>query len=1256
MTVETSASVYDFPRAFSWKSALFVLLGTSISLVHASGSFQNGRIDGALYAGGIDYTEHNILVTGITYGTNGGPASEEAKCFVSSFRPLMLGSHEDTFSRTIGNGKKMQSCHAISALHDTVQTSGISGQLVVAGTKDPGKVYGASPDQPSGFLVSLAQGDNDRFPIVDAISTNDDMNKVSYPVSVIYVHGHDSDGNGDKFNNKKDGVVYVASLYSKDLTENPGNSQLAQGSNDQPNWMKYYKYGSSFQLELQKFTMKHGSTDTTIEESWHRFHHVQHDDGTPKPDVFVGGMILKRTAHKDHLIVAGSTSGHGEAFGESAPGSLDEDGFIAVFDGHTGDLRSVESSAEIKSHTRLGTAETDLILGICHDPSDKGHFYIVGSTGDPSGMGTPTTKHKAVLHARDGSLHGFVQKIHLKTLERVWGTTWSAKYDVSRSELKSITAGIGCRVNEDGTLYVAGIVEDGAWVIHDRETVHAHNDIVALKLNSGTGDVEWLTQFGSEDGDENLARSGAIATDPNGNLVLLGDTTGSLFRKRDDETDSSSDIFLATLSKADGSHDSTVPANHKGDWHFGKGKGPAIGMLSGGKWKDDEVYGLSKWSDTNALGIQSGPTSGSVFAGGMVYDASEDAVYLTGIAYEGGESLLSSCMVTKLPLEKKGFNGWASANGKLIGQKNVLEVCNSIALHGSAEVVAIGSADKGSTLQHTDYPMAGFAVALDRFDLEQVDTTTLVSEIPNKKIQYPIDIVTDGDDMYVVSLTSIDHQKTKEFNKLMQDGSSKFSPNWINLKKYGSSFDMTVTKLSLKEEMVDGVPLGNIEFTTQWSKEFPVDPDGDNTGTIPRVFLGGATLMKNQGYLAVSGSTRGMGEGYGAAKGNDEDGFVALLDLATGELSGTVQRNSLREGTAQDDAVHGMCGDPSNDEVFYIVGETKGTMPKVSVDEVTETPPGSTQAFMLKINAKTLQTVWAVQLGALNKEKAATSTTATTAKAYDCAVSGDAVYVGGVVDGGAGIVANGIPRNSRGGIDTWLGSYDTDGNLNWLRQMGSEGDDEIAPRGGLTINKNGNVLMFGHTNGEFFREHVSTDRTVYELFLMEVSAEGNYKPHMSHTKHKATPTPVPVSGGSVPSPAPVPSAPGPSAPEPSISVPGSIPDSTAPPFLVNSDEARKEYLSSALFISLVVVGSFVVIFAAIIFTFVFRTRICPRRETDSGFNVKDGLVADRNVAKAPPSSSFRNGSGIFNGSGEIFNGSEEYSENLKATEEDRDII
>jgi len=1111
MTVKTSASVYDIPRAFSWQLALFVLLGTSTSLVHASGSFQNGRIDGALYAGGIDYTEHNILVTGITYGTNGGPATEESKCFVSSFRPMMLGSHEDTFTRTIGNGKKMQSCHAISALHDTVQTRGIFGHLVVAGTKDPGGKYGASPDQPSGFLMAMGHEALDNFPIVDAISTDEDVDKVSYPVSVIYVHGHDSDGNGDRFNDKMDEVVYVASLYSKDLTENPGNAQLAQGSNNQPNWMKYYKYGSSFQLELQKFMIKRDSTNTTIEESWHRFHHVLHDDDTPKPDIFVGGMIVKRAPHRDYLIVAGSTSGHGEAFGESAPGSLDEDGFIAIFDGHTGGLRPLgNAAADTKSHARLGTAETDLILGICHDPSDSQHFYIVGSTGDPSGMGTKTTKHKAVLFARDGSLHGFVQKINFKTLERVWGTTWSANYDISKEELKSITAGIGCRVNDDGTLYVAGIVEDGARVIRDRETVHAHNDIVALKLDSGTGDVEWLTQFGSMDGDENLARSGAIATDPNGNLILLGDTTGSLFRNREDETDSSSDIFLATLSKADGSHDSTVPANHKGDWHFGKGKLPkspaeAVGMLSGGKWKDDEVYGQHKWSDTNALGIQSGPTSGSVFAGGMVYDDSEDAVYLTGIAYEGGESLLSSCMVTKLPLEKKGFNGWASANGKIIGQKNVLEVCNSIALHGSAEVVAIGSADKGSTLQKTDYPMAGFAVALDRFDLEQVDKTTLVSKIPNQKIQYPIDIVTDGHDMYVVSLTSIDHQKTNEFNKLMQDGTSKFSPNWINLMKYGSSFDMTVTKLSLQEEMVDGVPLGNISFTTQWSKEFPVDPDGDNTGTIPRVFLGGATLMKNQGYLAVSGSTRGMGEGYGAAKGNDEDGFVALLDLATGELSGTVQRNSLREGTAQDDAVHGMCGDPSNDEVFYIVGETKGTMPKVSVDEVTETPPGSTQAFMLKINAKTLQTVWAVQLGALNKEKAATSTTPTTAKAYDCAVSGDAVYVGGVVDGGAGMVAKGNARNSRGGIDTWLGSYDTDGNLNWLRQMGSEGDDEIAPRGGLAINKNGNVLMFGHTNGEFFREHISADRTVYELFLMEVSAEGHHKPHMKHIAHKKNP-------------------------------------------------------------------------------------------------------------------------------------------------------
>jgi hypothetical protein len=415
----------------------------------------------------------------------------------------------------------------------------------------------------------------------------------------------------------------------------------------------------------------------------------------------------------------------------------------------------------------------------------------------------------------------------------------------------------------------------------------------------------------------------------------------------------------------------------------------------------------------------------------MVYDKDEDAVYLTGIAYEGdnsdGSDILSSCMVTKLSVEKSKVTGWGGANGKIIGQNDVLEVCDSIALHGYSEVVAIGSADSGSTLHKGDSPMTGFAIALDRFDLTEVDATQLVgAKNTNGRIQYPIDVVSDGNDMYIVSLTSANEKKTKEFEQLMaNDGRSNFSPNWINMKKYGSSFDMTVTKVTLKDEMIDGVSMGNIAFTTQWVKEFPVDPDGDNTGTTPSVFLGGAILKKSKGYLAISGSTRGMGSAYGAGTGNDEDGFVTLLDMNTGELFESAGKNNLREGTPDEDVVLGMCHDSNDDSAFYIVGGTKGKMLNA---EITKTPDGSTHAFLLKIDADSLSTMWTVQLGALHSSRGdhSETSTPTTAKAFDCAVSGDTIYAGGVVDAGAGLVVGNVARNNRGGDDIWLGSFSAD--------------------------------------------------------------------------------------------------------------------------------------------------------------------------------------------------------------------------------------
>ena len=175
--------------------------------------------------------------------------------------------------------------------------------------------------------------------------------------------------------------------------------------------------------------------------------------------------------------------------------------------------------------------------------------------------------------------------------------------------------------------------------------------------------------------------------------------------------------------------------------------------------------------------------------------------------------------------------------------------------------------------------------------------------------------------------------------------------------------------------------------------------------------------------------------------------------------------------------------------------------------------------------------------------------------------------------------------------------------------MGSAGNDHIAPRGGLAINKKGNVLVFGDTNGEFYRTHDAADGKVNELFLMEVSKDGAHKPHATHTK---------VTGGasssqpaSAPAPAPTPSSP-------------SGPQTTAPPFLINDSSSKENGLSRGRLTLIVVVGIIGAI--VLIILLVCCCRRCRRQKTNAKVAVRDGILnvdKGNSVAKSPPPSSFQ---------------------------------
>ncbi|KAL3914584.1 MAG: hypothetical protein SGARI_000047 [Bacillariaceae sp.] len=809
-------------------------LTESILSVNAIGAFQSGPNVGALYAGGLSVDENNQLIaTGITYDDNGAAPTDEASCFLARFDMTALQNDADKASR-IGSGHIVEACSAVSFLKSN------QNSFVVVGNSDPGGMYGY-PNVATGFAMSLTADD---FQVQTGKALESDQ--VSYPIAVVA---------GDGTNDQK---FYVATLTSTSLDESLVYATVKK-TYEQPNWLKYKQYGESYEMTIEGVQIQNNRMEAIFNS---HFPITPGADGK-KSDVYLGGMILKTLPVRQVLIVAGSTRGHGEAYG-SADGD-DEDGFLTVLDPELGTLLSTTG----KNNERIGTATDDVIAGICDDPNDPSSFYIVGGTkGD---MGSPVSGSPPV-----GSLQAYIQKIDLETLSMVWSKQWGAERSDGGMSVAILTE---CMVTEDDMIYVAGVVNDNASIDSNSPsgTSKGGSDVFVAQLSGSDGSVQWTQQIGSA-GDEELARGGGLALDDHQDLIVYGDTTGDLYRARGGD-DISSDVFLVTLNKRDGSYPPTGNAMPHSTVPVPGGSAPAPGTggtapapTPAATESGNGSGSTGKGTMDASLGIQSGPNSGSYYAGGMVYDAGQDFVYLTGIAYDNdlfnqqsGDTSTPepSCLVVSVSLD----NGevWDIEEFNTYGEADKLNVCQSAAVHRASELIAVGYGDG------IDAPIAGAALAFDRASLQPLTTTQLVTSDPNSRFEYPMSVVSDGDDLYVVALTSTDAEPSAEYNELTQAGASgPQQPNWINIQKYGSSFDMTVTKLTMSPEVsIDGLPAGNIEFTTQWVQEFPVEID-PSTGKKPRVWIGGAILKRDPGYLAIAGSTRGLGNAYGDAVGDDE--------------------------------------------------------------------------------------------------------------------------------------------------------------------------------------------------------------------------------------------------------------------------------------------------------------------------------------------------------------------------------------------------
>jgi hypothetical protein len=230
----------------------------------------------------------------------------------------------------------------------------------------------------------------------------------------------------------------------------------------------------------------------------------------------------------------------------------------------------------------------------------------------------------------------------------------------------------------------------------------------------------------------------------------------------------------------------------------------------------------------------------------------------------------------------------------------------------------------------------------------------------------------------------------------------------------------------------------NSSGTLQWTRQFGTT---NSEGSY-------AVSADGLGNVYISGHTDGSLVGTSAGL---EDAFVSKYD-DDGNLQWTRQL-----GTSNSDGSYGVSADGLGS--VYISGFTAGSL--------YGTNAGFYDAFVSKYDEHgNLQ--WIRQLG--------------TSVGYDYSfgVSADGLgnaYISGVTPGS-------LEGTSAGNGDAYVSKYDADGNLQWIRQLGTSGTDEGRA---VSADGLGNVYISGDTSGSLDGTNAGSG----DAFVSKYDADGN---------------------------------------------------------------------------------------------------------------------------------------------------------------------
>ena len=471
----------------------------------ANHSLQSGPDVGPTYAGNLIYYGGQVYVTGITYGEFTSNPTGNAKMTSQCFLGCAAADDSWTYQGTKGSDDVDTICTDLEVLSD-------NSMLLIGSTEEGGvltdlRVTGSKKAEQYGLLLEVAL-------TLDLVNGGALMHEspVQYPRAMATDGDH----------------VYVASMHSENRNVNPDFPK----NEEFVNLISEYKYGgngeySGYSLLLERFErsrtppggLADQNVETTFEASWRKYYAIlPGSDGGAIPQLHVSDVLV----FSNSLIVVGFTDGRGEAFGE--PDEVQSgrvDGFVTQIELETGKI--------IKNNRFSGNGplQENRLYEICRTDDQ---IYMAGTTGD----GTFAELSKISIYIEDNDTND--------------SNSWDKR-------LKSTSAieNVKCAASSDGSVvYLAGTVtaegtmED--YFSGDSSSPAGGDDVFVAQIDASNGELNWLKQIGTS-GEERMA---GLVVDDDGNAILYGDTTGSMYRPG--KSDNYQDLFLITVSKADGSY------------------------------------------------------------------------------------------------------------------------------------------------------------------------------------------------------------------------------------------------------------------------------------------------------------------------------------------------------------------------------------------------------------------------------------------------------------------------------------------------------------------------------------------------------------------------------------------------------------------------------------------------------------------------------------------------------------------------------